>query len=210
MKRSRTTTDTLTGGTKDVNPQLLICQEFSLETANQFREVRVALPIVRLPARGTKAIVMEILKIYWILPSYGNDFTAPDNTPFPDGSIVQVQMQIATASQQGMNPGNPAVIGYISRKYKGNHGKVATEDAPNEAYCTVFHNPIVHDYTDGAGHGVLIATDAIFIGADTSEFRANSPSFNCRVLYRWNEVGLTEFLGMVTHQQTPGAQSGPG
>lgn len=190
MKRARG--DNLTGGTGDVNPQLLTFPPLTLPNIDTYNVARISLPIVRIPARSNKAIVMEVLKVMFVPPSFPGAFQAT-------GQIIQSQIQLSTSQVSAIFPGSPAVFAYHSRKWKGNAG--------TEAYGTTWVNPHVLDLTDGAGHGVLIATDAIYFGADTTGFPA-STSFNCSVLYRWKEVGLTEYLGMVSNQQVPGAAIG--
>lgn len=77
--------------------------------------------------------------------------------------------------------------------------------------------PIIHDLTDGAGHGILIATDNIYLNAlvayvdaDTSAAYAGAPSFifaasNCELIYRFKAVTLQEYIGIVQSQsQSPG------
>jgi hypothetical protein len=56
------------------------------------------------------------------------------------------------------------------------------------------------DLTDGAGHGVLVATDSIFIGAATTSY-AGAATFYARVFYRFKEVTLQEYIGIVQSQQ---------
>lgn len=65
-----------------------------------------------------------------------------------------------------------------------------------------------HDLTDGAGHGVLIATDNIFLNVQVTNAAFNnvtadaiSATFNCDILYRFKEVKLQEYIGIVQSQQ---------
>ncbi len=58
----------------------------------------------------------------------------------------------------------------------------------------------VFDCTDGAGHGVLIATDNIFAQVQSTA-TGNSNSVAIKILYRWKNVGLQEYIGLVQSQQ---------
>lgn len=56
------------------------------------------------------------------------------------------------------------------------------------------------DLTDGAGHGYLIATDQIFVNVvSTTTSAANTVSY--KIMYRWKNVGLAEYIGIVQSQQ---------
>lgn len=71
-------------------------------------------------------------------------------------------------------------------------------------------NPDWHDLTDGAGHGVLVATDNIWLSilataatADAGENAVlNVASSNCDLFYRFKEVTLQEYIGIVQSQQS--------
>lgn len=194
MKRTR---DTLTGGTGDVNPQILQISSFNLPNANQYTQVGINLPVNQLPLRNkNKAIVMELLKVYF-------DISSPSGA-FPDtpGAIVQAQMQISTASTSSIQHSAPQVIAWVSRKWKGN-----PEAGTPVPYAVTWVEPEYIDLTDGAGHGVLVATNQLYAGADTTGYNAVAV-FSARLLYRWKEVDLTEYLGMVQSQQTPTLASG--
>lgn len=56
------------------------------------------------------------------------------------------------------------------------------------------------DLTDGAGHGYLVATDQIFAQV-VSTTTSNSNTVSYKILYRWKNVGLAEYVGIVQSQQ---------
>lgn len=56
------------------------------------------------------------------------------------------------------------------------------------------------DCTDGAGHGVLVATDSIYIGIDSAGY-ANALTTGFKILYRLKTVSLAEYIGLVQSQQ---------
>lgn len=59
--------------------------------------------------------------------------------------------------------------------------------------------PVEVDLTDGAGHGVLVATDKIYLSV-VSESTGNTNDVICRMLYRYKTVGITEYVGIVQSQ----------
>lgn len=61
--------------------------------------------------------------------------------------------------------------------------------------------PYHHDLTDGAGHGILIATDQIFVQMK-SQATGTANSAYIKLCYRWKNVGLSEYIGIVQSQQS--------
>ena len=178
----------LTGGSGGVNPQWFqvgITQ--AIGTA--YSEAVVTLPRERLPF-GARSQVMEILKVE-IRPA---PTSVLNQTA---GTNVSARIYLTTSS-----------FGTTEPTVQQHGGKViATErlDIPSIAASTadlIWQFPMVEDLTDGAGNGVLVATDSIFIGA--IQTAATSPingSVMIRCLYRWKNVGLTEYIGIVQSQQ---------
>ena len=65
MKRQRTSRgDQLTGGSGDVNPQILRASLHQGLTDAVARSA-ISLPVQRLPSRSGKSLVMEITKVMW-------------------------------------------------------------------------------------------------------------------------------------------------
>lgn len=63
-----------------------------------------------------------------------------------------------------------------------------------------------HDLTDGAGHGVLIATDNIWCtafinGACPDIGTTASATIFADLLYRFKKISLQEYIGIVQSQQ---------
>lgn len=64
----------------------------------------------------------------------------------------------------------------------------------------------IHDLTDGAGHGVLIATDSIWLtgfinGAVPDIGTTAAVNVYAEILYRFKKVSLQEYIGIVQSQQ---------
>lgn len=51
------------------------------------------------------------------------------------------------------------------------------------------------DLTDGAGHGLIVATPNIFLAVDSNNTGAQNDA-NVRVAYRFKNVGLQEYVGL--------------
>jgi len=60
--------------------------------------------------------------------------------------------------------------------------------------------PYHDDLTDGAGHGVLVATDQIYCQISSSSTGAAQTCAG-KIWYRWKNVGLAEYIGIVQSQQ---------
>jgi len=52
---------------------------------------------------------------------------------------------------------------------------------------------------DGAGHGILLAADKVYLFGYTTS--AEKMVIDCRVTYRWKNVSLTEYIGIVQATQ---------
>lgn len=182
-KRSRG--DSLTGGTGDVSPQLL---SLSLATsaANVFTELAVAVPIARFQQARGKSVVMEILKVY-------TDAPVKDNNPVAGGETSAAFTQLSTISRTTIDFGNPRTVAFANKEYRGAFTATGS-------YSTVINEPYMMDLTDGAGHGVLVATDTLFLDVQTTNFTATA-TFAVKILYRFKEVALSEYIGIVQGQQ---------
>lgn len=177
--------DDLTGGTRDVNPQYMTLN-LTTSAANTFTEIQFGIPVPRFPEKGKKAIVFEMLKIFFFMPIW-------DANPAAGGSNGVADVQVGTISQTACNPASARTIAFAEREYRGAFTAAGSE-------LCVINDPWVYDLTDGAGHGYLIATDNIFFDVVTSGYTGVA-SFTAKVLYRFKEVALEEYIGIVQSQQ---------
>lgn len=183
MKRGRG--DQLTGGTGDVSPQLL-SEILNMTVANTFVETTIPLPQNRFNLKKGRSIVVEVLKVYFTLP-------AKDNNHAAGGDISVAQAQIGTVTIGAYQPGNTRVFAFAEREYRGAFTALGSFQA-------VISDPYVLDLTDGSGHGILVATDNIFYGVTTTNYAA-AQTFQMKMLYRFKEVSLEEYIGIVQSQQ---------
>jgi len=188
-KRRRT--DTLTGGTGDVKPQVLTLSTPNQTGTDRYISQQVILPVPRLGLSDKKASVLEILSLDYYLQL--GDFTDTSSTGFAylsssqhradgDGS-TEVTMTADIANPRIMFP---AVLG---RSFL-------------TSGMTGFELPIHVDCTDGNGNGIIIATDTIFItyGAFSSTIVSKAV---CKMKYRLINVGVIEYVGLLQSQQAP-------
>lgn len=185
MPKSRAT-ESLTGGTGDVSPQFL-SSFVTLSAANTYTEMTVPIPVQRIsPQTPNSAIIVELLKIYINMPEI--DATNAAET------FYTARLQITTSSFSGMQPLSSSRVIMLAER------PVHKAFTAAGTYETAYQDPQVIDVTDGAGHGVLVATDNLFLGALTAAY-ANAARWDIKFLYRWKRVALTEYIGIVQSQQ---------
>lgn len=187
MKRGRQSETSYSGGTGDVNPQLLLIQD-TMTAANTFTEVEQGIPIPRFGTPKGKSIVMEVLKAYWDLPE-------KDTNPAAGGELALVNAYLSTSSQASVAAAqsSPKTFMFVQKEYRGAFTAAGS-------YMANLQEPFVVDLTDGAGHGLLVGTESIFMGMTTSTF-AGAGVARCRLLYRFKLVNVEEFIGIVQSQQ---------
>lgn len=175
--------DQLTGGSRDVNPQLMTVD--LIQTANDTATVvQLNLPIPRLPTKQGKNLVIELLWIEYFFLGWN---TAPGST---SQTLVTVTTSpaIGTSIRNALN--DPRIIDAWFRLF-ANATSAGFQDV------AVSHES---QLTDEAGHGLLIATDSLYFGL----YSTGTLSTNNMVLklaYRWKEVSLVEYIGIVQSQQ---------
>lgn len=178
--------DTLTGGTNDVNPQYMNIQV--IQTAvDTYAQQNQQIPIQRLQNQG-RAQVMEVLKVF---------FQSSDISTTTVGvTLRQLQLTLTTKSFAGPVPpalNEPTLFAFYQKAVSnaftaGGSGTVAQEV-----------EPYVYDCTDGAGHGVLIGSDNIYAQIQSTATGITC-SGNIKILYRWKDVAIQEYVGIVQSQ----------
>ena len=184
----RRATDRLTGGTGDVNPQLMTIVADNMVQGIS-REVQAVTPVQRVGGNAQdSALVMEILKVFF----------EQDQSNLVSKDFFDQFMSLRTATQ-GSNTldfvrKSGQTIAFDNRWFSWN------SDTPD---MEIMHLGQWQDLTDGQGHGVLVATDTIFFGAYAFSNIGGSlvtASGICKILYRLKEVGLAEYIGIVQSQ----------
>lgn len=185
MKRKGNGKDQLTGGSEDVNPQYMTFS-ISMSAANTYTEQAIATPVPRNKVSGNNVTVMEILKVFF-------DLSEADANPAAGGSVITESVQLTTRSQANFNSATAAVFAFCQKQIRGAFTAAGS-------YGMQYYDPYVWDCTDGAGHGVIVATDNIYIGMTSAGFVALA-TCNVKLLYRMKDVTLPEYIGIVQSQQ---------
>ncbi len=164
---------------KDEKPQFLNCN-LELSAANTFTQVAIPLPIQpSYGAKGAKARVIEILKVFV--------YAAPD-TLAEDAAVV---VQLTTRSETALIPNNNCerFIFLLGKDFQlVTSGAVSTEI------------PVVIDLSDGNGNGILVATQNIYLACYTVG-QSGANKIGCKILYKFADVELAEYIGIVQSQQ---------
>lgn len=191
-KRSRISRDQLTGGSYDVNPQTLLLNAVKQPANDTLVTAGTGLPIPRLPIKQGRSLVMELLRASFIVPNSG--YVAGAQT-WISGILTtnpEASDNHTFANNQGLgffnDPRTIAQVGF---------GTLASA-APTaiDRYATITEV----DLTDEAGHGYLVATDNLYI-ALSSQATATQQTMSVDVTYRFKDVSLEEYIGIVQSQQ---------
>lgn len=185
MAKRRRVGESLTGGTGDVNPQYMH-GNVTESAADTTTTTSFQMPVARIP--GAKdATVIELLKIFVDWPAFPG--TGAAETEYAMGlqfSTVSFGATAATFDE-------PNVFAKFQRNRR-------TAFTAGGTYSVLLDDVQELDLTDGAGHGILIATDQIF-GQAFSTATAVAQVYRWKMLYRFKRVGLLEYIGIVQSQQ---------
>lgn len=167
----------LTGGTRDVNPQWLTFSA-SQSAADTTTTTQQNIPIQRLPTAG-RAQVLEVLKVWF---ENRNGVVESDNT-------LQVFLTTKNFGTTAVLPNEPTCLAFWKRQFL-----ITTSGS------SIQNEPMMINLDDGAGHGLIVATDAIFLQVQSSS-TAVTNIVDCKIMYRWKNVSLAEYIGVVQSQQ---------
>lgn len=186
MKRGRDS-GSLTGGTGDVNAQFL-SYSAAQSGADATTTTTTPIPIQRLPSGG-KAQVMEVLKV----------FVSATDLPASASATETLDQIIVSFSTSSFGTTVPAFSeARVFAMYKKSTRSAFT--AAGTYMSQLQTEPFEMDLTDGAGHGFIVATDNIFTQV-SSTATGNTNVASCKIMYRWKNVNLQEYIGVVQSQQ---------
>lgn len=218
MKRSKT--DRLTGGTDDVNPQWFkINTDIAVnQTINpggtllRRRVQRFNLPVQRInQSDKNTATVIEVLKVRW---SWALSYSSVSANEAPQSTTTAGYLSTAPLADDVNQPQlRGTTVDWFSRDDFVQPFNVS--GGPDPLYTGYAQaspeQPIIHDLTDGDGHGILVATDAVNLllsATFTNESTSGGGSLTwgdsqlaCEILYRYKKVSLTEYIGIVQSQE---------
>lgn len=224
MKRGCTSSssDKLTGGTDDVNPQQLIMigedvwnsgstgsGGYRHQIPNPAWDINRAIT----PGCGKKAVVLEILKV-WLLTEILNMETSMGAnpqvetiitlvssptiiSPIPIGSGYVQTMEWVTQSTRDVPTLNTNVLA-ISESH------VTSPTTPSGSGIANPNEWQETDLTDGAGHGVIVGNQYLYVLRATRIDATAGPSTNMesyygvKILYRYKYISYDEFVRQFT------------
>jgi len=181
----------LSGGTGDVNPQTFVIA-VTQAAVNTCQSITIPLPVPKYPGQNNRAIVFELLKAKWMLdnlpqPAAANisitGYLRTSAFPFADGTA----MTEAQTFQTRIDPRTISTVSVDGVFFTA--AGFAFGDRDKEI-----------DFTDAAGHGLLVATDQVTLSINSLNLAAVG-SWGVRMEYRLKEVGLAEYIGIVQSQQ---------
>lgn len=175
----------LTGGSGDVNPQFMNLTA-TQSAADTYTQVTFPIPIQRLQNSG-RAQVMEILKIF--AESSALTAVAAGAT----NHRISVQMTTKSFAAE-VTLSEPTCF----FRYQKDNINAFTAAGTGGLYQEF--EPNIQDLTDGAGHGMLVASDNIFL-AVSSLATGSANRVDIKILYRWKDVSIQEYVGIVQSQQ---------
>lgn len=167
-----------------MNPQTLSLS--ATQSANDSTAItQFVLPISRLPTRQGRAIVMEMLYVNWNL----------NQLVFPGAGLTAVVTAVLTT----VGTAFPVQFNAIKdpRTISAYRWQATTGTVAGFTPVEIDHTD---DLTDRAGHGILVATDTIYLHL----YSVNTGVTNdiaVKIAYRWKEVSLEEYIGIVQSQQ---------
>lgn len=162
---------------KDVSPQ-----QFGMEiiesAANTFTQGGFNTPVIPNFASNNKALVMEILKIWFEI----------DKSDMADEDFID--MQITSASFTAMGTVNDAGV-IVKQRVKT---QFVTSGVNTKLLSPVAG--VVWDLTDGDGNGQLVAAKELFIAIKGTS-QAAAIKLSAAILYRLKVVNVTEYVGIL-------------
>lgn len=180
MKRARSAGCT----TVDVYPNYMSWQVVQ-SSADAFATAQVFTPIPRIQQTGScKARAMELLKLE-VMPTQAVDNFTPLKA---DSSMLQFQLLTGTTPTAFVLWSNPNVFAM-----GGKRTDLTTSGAVSNTY------PLVYNFVSNDGKGFLLAADAFFASVDSNATGATN-TFSFKLYYRFVDVTLAEFIGIVQSQ----------
>lgn len=184
--------ESLTGGTGDVNPQTMIVPILGQPGTNDtFAIAATPLPIPRYPQQSGKQIVMELLRAKCMLTGV--------NITVAGVPGLQNIYYAALTTNPTINPATQPITQFVDPRVVCDW--CFSIQAITGAGFAEVPTEVDVDLTDSAGHGILIATDNIYSVVGTLNTGFHGLFSAWRMEYRFKEVTLAEYVGIVQAQQ---------
>lgn len=189
-KAAESDAEMLTGGSGDVNPQFFT-MGFNTQSANDTPVIQAyALPIPRLKTQADRQLVMEMLNMKFMNNGAAIPVAAATSFYY---IAVTTNPSITSSTSIGTMQADPRTLADWGFTLIGD-----TAVSPSVTPIPLNHYV---DMTDGAGHGVLLATDQLYIYVSTLTTGAHSFAGAAKLLFRFKEVDLQDYIGIVQGQQ---------
>lgn len=174
----KTMSDQLTGGSNDVNPQY-IHNSVSQTLADTNSTQQITLPIDRLGFGGNRIGVVEVLAVFF-------DW----RNPLSAATAVNLTAALTTKSFAATKVlfNEPTCFAYMHL-----FSTLTTTGG------TLVDMPMRYDCTDDSGHGIVVATDAIFLNI-SSLATGQANIVDVKIEYRYKNVTTVEYIGVVQSQ----------
>lgn len=155
--------------------------------ADTFTSERVETPISRLKqGKGNAVTVMELLKV---------DLDVEDEDFLDTTATTQWiwEMSIGATPTASSAISNPQVITRMRKAYQAS-------ETTDGAMAISWKSPTTFNFQDENGFGYLLATDSFHVSVDTTNY-GTTATFHWRIFYRFVNVTLAEYVGLVQSQQ---------
>lgn len=189
-RKRRRTADTLTGGTKDYNPQLVsgIAEQSGADTTTT---ATITLPTSTYMQVGSRSTVFEVLKVHIVWENMTNVIVANGTINARCGIAIGTRNH-GTTNATYQNPDVFLYHEWVQRAFENDAASVS-HYAIDGSVSRQF------DLTDGMGHGLLIGSNQLFF-----QVHSANTSVGCdiqySIMYRYKAVDLSEYIGIVQSQ----------
>jgi len=156
---------------------------------DQYAVSEANLPIQRPNATGKKAVIMEILRVDWYQCLEDGAQGTLTTWSYLTTNTQRQTGETASDLEMANDAADPRTFANA-----GDFRLLQTSGAIDRRM------PHSVDMTDGAGNGYLFAADTLTM-VSMNRGSVQTSSVIAKILYRWVEVGLIEYLGIVQSQQ---------
>ena len=190
MAKRRRTNGSLTGGTHDINPQILTSTWEQLATVTTYN-IAIPNPVAKgIFSKANNATLMEILKVTIYCPGFEAEFTASLGPAFR-------RLSLGTKNFAGTTTSAAQATNFVVHEDSCTGAFTAAGSFAFGPALNVF----TYDLTDGVGHGLLIATDYLYAQSRLYPANIGDSTWTIKILYRFKNVGITEYVGIIQSQQ---------
>lgn len=170
-----------------MNPQLWIGY-YEQDAVDTTVSKELNLPLNPIQGTGRRPQIVEILKVFWHFKPLPQIAQATMEQDYHWGALSTLDH-----GANDMEGGERDLISYCRFGQKGAFTALGS--------CMQFeHNDYVQDLTDGAGHGVIVATPRLYVQIGSNLHNDHGVDLGIQILYRFKAVGLPEYIGVVSSQ----------